>query len=167
MLLHGEATLYTSTAAFSEPKPRRSLLQLIKDFNDKNTKTMLYGMAVRKYMESLPTEEELMEQGVIKWVSEKGTPLVVDKKANYNLALNPIINLGRYMDLLRDDVAMHAKHGKPIKSVTVHSVAKGETLYRIASIYDVSVEDLQKWNNLSSVTLKEGQRVYIGDPVGF
>ena len=58
------------------------------------------------------------------------------------------------------------KESKPIKSVTVHSVAKGETLYRIASIYDVSVEDLQKWNKLSSVTLKEGQRVYIGDPVG-
>ncbi len=55
---------------------------------------------------------------------------------------------------------------KPLSSIAVHIVAKGETLYRIAAIYKVNVDDLKKWNNLSSVGIKEGQRIFIGDVSG-
>ncbi|HPM01354.1 MAG TPA: LysM peptidoglycan-binding domain-containing protein [Candidatus Cloacimonadota bacterium] len=50
-----------------------------------------------------------------------------------------------------------------IQSVSVHIVARGENLFRIAKNYNVSVDDLKKWNKLNTLTVKEGQRIYIGD----
>ncbi len=50
--------------------------------------------------------------------------------------------------------------------IAVHIVARGENLFRIAKNYNVKVEDVKKWNNLSSLTVKEGQSLYIGDPAG-
>lgn len=50
-----------------------------------------------------------------------------------------------------------------IQSVAVHIVSRGENLFRIAKNYNVSVDDLKKWNNLNSLTVKEGQRIYIGE----
>lgn len=48
--------------------------------------------------------------------------------------------------------------------IAVHIVSRGENLFRIAKNYNVKVEDIKKWNNLSTLTVKEGQSLYIGDP---
>ena len=45
----------------------------------------------------------------------------------------------------------------PLRAETVHTVKPGETLYRISKIYNVSVEDLKRLNDLSSNTLSVGQ----------
>lgn len=42
-----------------------------------------------------------------------------------------------------------------------HEVEKGETLYKIAKLYNVSVENLKKWNNLTDDALKEGTQVKV------
>ena len=42
-----------------------------------------------------------------------------------------------------------------------HTVAKGETMYRISKQYNVSVEQIQEWNQLPDVTVKEGQKLKI------
>jgi LysM repeat protein len=42
-----------------------------------------------------------------------------------------------------------------------HRVRRGETLWAIASQYDVSVSDLKRWNNLKSSKLIAGERLSI------
>ncbi|WP_461130520.1 LysM peptidoglycan-binding domain-containing protein [Spirosoma aerophilum] len=49
-------------------------------------------------------------------------------------------------------------------AVTYHTVAKGETMFRISQIYGVSIEQIQSWNNLSDVGVKVGQKLKIVKP---
>ncbi len=44
---------------------------------------------------------------------------------------------------------------------TIHKVAAKETLFFISKLYDVSVDDLKTWNNLSNNTLSLGQELII------
>ena len=46
----------------------------------------------------------------------------------------------------------------------VHVVQAGETLYRISRMYDVSVEDIRRWNGLSGNTISVGQRLIVSAP---
>jgi len=46
-------------------------------------------------------------------------------------------------------------------SKKIHKVTKGETLYYISKRYEVSVDDLKKWNGLKSNHLKTGQELLI------
>jgi membrane-bound lytic murein transglycosylase D len=48
----------------------------------------------------------------------------------------------------------------------VHTVRKGETLGGIASRYRVSVSKLKSWNNLSSNTIRAGQKLRVGGSRG-
>jgi LysM repeat protein len=42
-----------------------------------------------------------------------------------------------------------------------HTVAKGETLFKIAKTYNVSIEEIQKWNNLASANIPAGTTLRI------
>ncbi|MDX1638768.1 MAG: LysM peptidoglycan-binding domain-containing protein [Balneolaceae bacterium] len=44
---------------------------------------------------------------------------------------------------------------------TTHTVKAGETLFSISKQYDVSVDKLREWNNLSSDQLRVGQRLVV------
>ena len=45
-----------------------------------------------------------------------------------------------------------------------HTVAKGETLYRISKEYGVSVQDLKEWNHLADNTIHVGQNLIVSGP---
>ncbi len=45
-----------------------------------------------------------------------------------------------------------------------HTVAKGETLYRLSRQYGVSVEDLKIWNSLPDNTIHVGQQLIVSHP---
>jgi LysM repeat protein len=45
--------------------------------------------------------------------------------------------------------------------LSVHTVAKGETMQSIALKYSVSVEQIMKWNLLKTIVVKPGQELYI------
>ena len=45
--------------------------------------------------------------------------------------------------------------------VTYHTVAKGETMFRISQIYGVTVDQIQTWNNLTDTGVKLGQKLKI------
>jgi LysM repeat protein len=46
-----------------------------------------------------------------------------------------------------------------------HTVAAGETLYSIARTYNVSVDQIKQWNNLSSNDVKISQTLYVAQPM--
>lgn len=45
-----------------------------------------------------------------------------------------------------------------------HTVERGETLYGISRKYEVSVDDIKDWNNLSSNTIRRGQVLQVAAP---
>ncbi|MEL7246897.1 MAG: LysM peptidoglycan-binding domain-containing protein [Bacteroidota bacterium] len=49
-------------------------------------------------------------------------------------------------------------------AASTHTVAKGETLYGISRKYNVSVEQVKTWNNLSSNTIRRGQVLQVTTP---
>jgi peptidoglycan DL-endopeptidase LytE len=46
----------------------------------------------------------------------------------------------------------------------IHTVQSGESLWKIANKYNVSVNDLQKWNRLSGSTIYPGQKLSLLSP---
>lgn len=50
----------------------------------------------------------------------------------------------------------------PGKTPIYYTVKPGETLYSLSKRFEQSVEDLTKYNQLSSTTLKEGQKLIVG-----
>jgi LysM repeat protein len=45
-----------------------------------------------------------------------------------------------------------------------HTVAKGETLYRISKMYNQQIPDIKKWNNLTSDNVPLGGKLIVGVP---
>ncbi|MDB5227916.1 MAG: peptidoglycan-binding protein [Bacteroidota bacterium] len=49
---------------------------------------------------------------------------------------------------------------------TYHTVVKGQTLYSISKMYNVSLQDLQKWNHLPDFNVKLGSQLIVANPSG-
>lgn len=47
-------------------------------------------------------------------------------------------------------------------AAATHTVQKGDTLYNISKRYSTTVDQVKKWNNLSSTNIKIGQKLSIG-----
>ena len=45
--------------------------------------------------------------------------------------------------------------------VKIHEVQKGDTLYSISKLYNTTVDDIKKQNNLNSIELSIGQQLKI------
>ncbi|CCH54202.1 Peptidoglycan-binding lysin domain protein [Fibrisoma limi BUZ 3] len=53
---------------------------------------------------------------------------------------------------------------QPKQDVIYHTVEKGETMFRISKQYNVTIEQIQEWNSLTDVGVKEGQKIKIVKP---
>ena len=51
----------------------------------------------------------------------------------------------------------------PAEPPAFHTVAKGETLYRISKQYNVTIEQLMQWNRLTEPGVKEGQKLKLSE----
>ncbi len=49
----------------------------------------------------------------------------------------------------------------PKQEVVYHTVEKGQTMFRISKLYNVTIEQIQQWNGLTDVAVKEGQKIKI------
>jgi LysM repeat protein len=58
-------------------------------------------------------------------------------------------------------VAKEAKQKQEEKNV-YHTIQKGETLYRISKMYNQSIADIKKWNNLSTDNVPLGKSLIVG-----
>ncbi|MCC6144171.1 MAG: LysM peptidoglycan-binding domain-containing protein [Candidatus Hydrogenedentes bacterium] len=58
-----------------------------------------------------------------------------------------------------------APKSAPAPGAPAYTVEKGDTLYDIAKAHDVSVANLQKWNNFDKgASLRVGDKIYVSDP---
>lgn len=55
----------------------------------------------------------------------------------------------------------------PATEIQLHTVVKGETLYGISRRYDVGVDQLKEWNNLSANTILVGDELRVSAPALF
>lgn len=92
----------------------------------------------------------------------------------YNVDVNEIIkaNPGSDKGIQADAIIMVPTKKKTVSTSPVpngetkietkfHTVQAGETLYKIATMYGVSVSDIQKWNGLSGESISVGQRLAV------
>ncbi len=49
----------------------------------------------------------------------------------------------------------------PAPKVVYHTVEKGQTMFRVSKIYNITIEQIQEWNGLTGTAVNEGQRIKI------
>ncbi len=120
----------------------------------------------------------VQNQQCMKYVVEKGETLYgISKKYKADIAtlkkINPLLNQGLkigqliYIPLEKRKVVTKTAL-KPTKNSLhsqgnkLHLIEKGDTYYSIARKYQLSVNDLMKWNNKK--TLQVGKKVYVKEP---
>ena len=64
----------------------------------------------------------------------------------------------------RKDVDHHSGDIRPLANSGFHVVRSGEFLGKIATKYNVSLDNLKKWNHLRSSTVQVGQKLMISQP---
>ena len=76
---------------------------------------------------------------------------------------NFVMNEDKIYNAVKTDSALIAMTVQQIQKT--HTVKKGEHINSIAKKYKVSPDEIRKWNNLSSNTLRTGQKLTIWQPV--
>lgn len=69
----------------------------------------------------------------------------------------------------RPDQRQSRSQMHPTGKTIVHTVEAGQTLFRLSRMYDVSIEDIKKWNDLRNNVISIGQKLVIrpdGDTTG-
>jgi len=132
----------------------------------------------KKKLAAAKAEQENGSGGVVKYKVKKGDTLgqiaedfgvTAQKLRNWNHIRGSKIRVGQVLTIYtssRREVASSARKsiGKPKTAGStsqIHKVAKGETLWDIARFYDVSVDDLKRWNGLRKNNILPGQELKI------
>ena len=71
---------------------------------------------------------------------------------------------GGSSDTSLDSFSLESDNTIALGGESSHTVAKGETLYRLSRQYGVSVNDLKTWNSLPDNTIHVGQELVVSHP---
>ena len=168
----GKTTSRPAAPVVSRPEPR-PVLPSVTTTAPKPT-TTASSVAVRPTAPATPVNKSaathVVEAGQTYYSISKLYGLTVDELlAMNNLTASNILETGqtlvvkptagRPVQPSRTSSASPLPPAQPV--VTYHTVAKGETMFRISKQYDVTIEQIQQWNNLTDVGVKEGQRIKI------
>lgn len=86
----------------------------------------------------------------------------VDEITKWNGLSSTSLNIGQKLQ-----IAGQKKVEEPVEVVTekgnqIHIATQGEGLYGIARTYNITVDDIVKWNQLKSTSLQVGQKLIVG-----
>ena len=141
-------TLYSIARKFNT-----TVNELIK-INNLTSDLLTIGMKLK-----IPTKEEQNEY-VIYTIKEGDSLYSIANK--YNITVNDLIDYNALpsMVVTVGDV-IKIPNGVTLDSDNIYTVKPGDTLYRIANMYDVTVDELKNYNNLTSNILSVGQELII------
>lgn len=92
----------------------------------------------------------------------------VSQLKKWNNLKSDNLSIGQKLTVYSSGAPMaQAGNTKPVErstTQTIHTVKSGETLGKIAAKYKCSVTDLKRWNNLTSNTIKVGQKLKVYPP---
>ena len=103
------------------------------------------------YETSLDNSVYIVKKGDSLWSIAKKYGLSVDELKRINNLNDNLLNIGQILKVTDDYMINN----------DIYIVKKGDSLYSIAGKYDVSVDDLKKYNNLDSNIINIGQELYI------
>ena len=133
-------------------KPQQDTLQYITHvvkFGETLSKIAReYGITVTDILNANPALSDynnLSPDQVLR-IPNKGNKKLVKSTNTNNNSLQPKVEV---------------KDGTPSKNVRLHTVEKGQTLYAISKMYNVTLEDLRKWNNLTDNNVKLGSQLRV------
>ena len=111
--------------------------------------------------------------GVVHTVLEKETlyslsrmyNVTVDEIRQWNNLTSNALSIGQTITIKKTNTISSETTVPPVNTNRLekgtHQVATGETLYSISRQYNVSVDDLRKWNNLQGTELSVGQIISV------
>lgn len=94
--------------------------------------------------------------------SVNGDPLATVIAKRCTTPANTAANTGQPASYAANDFT--ARGGGSSSSERIHTVQKGETLYGIAQQYNVTVDDIRAWNNLSSNVIRAKSELIVSNP---
>ncbi len=107
----------------------------------------------------LPREESQNEYDIYTILEGDSLYSIANK---FNIAVNDLIDFnGLPTTVLTVGEVIKIPKGSVSNNENIYTVKPGDTLYRIANMYNVSVKDLMMANNLSSNILSIGQEIII------
>ncbi len=79
-----------------------------------------------------------------------------------NLRLGQVVTVSGPAGTSAASLSPAAPAAADAAGITRHTVAPGESLYRISKQYGVSVQQLMTWNGLPDFNVKLGQQLIVG-----
>jgi len=128
----------------------------LKQINNLSTNLLKVGQILK-----IPTKFVDVGDTELYQVKNGDTLYSIAKK--YNITVNELKQLN---DIINDDLSVGQLLTVPsgLSLVNSYIVSQGDTLYSIAKKFDISVNKLKEYNNLSSNLLNVGQKILI--PLG-
>ena len=108
-----------------------------------------------KYIAPLGSNYYTVQKGDSLWSIARKFDVSVQELKDANNLQGNLLNIGQNLFIPGKEEEV------PSGDDITYIVQKGDTLYSIASKYNVTVDELKKLNNLSSNTLSIGQKLYI------
>ena len=91
------------------------------------------------------------------------------------LPAQPVINIGQQLIVSAPETEHAAPEKKDLQKgkdspeddpetekYQYHTVSAGESMYRVARMYNVTIKDIMQWNNKENFDLKEGEELIVG-----
>ena len=109
--------------------------------------------AIASYIGLNPTQNQIVvKAGDTLWSIAKKNNITVDKLKEYNNLSSNMLSVGQILYLEPKETSVTDSN---------YTVKPGDTLYKIALLNDISVDELKKLNNLTSDKLSVGQMLII------
>lgn len=119
-------------------------------------------------LDSIGTETINGKVFIIHQVGEKETLYAISRRYGTTvdsiLQYNPTADAGLEIGQLIKVPYVPRKSSKTSPDDGIHTVAAKETMFSISQAYNVSVDDIKKWNNLTSNSLSIGQQIVVRKP---
>lgn len=107
-----------------------------------------------EYVPNVNSDLYVVKSGDSLWSISKKYGISVNDLKKLNGLNNNLLNVGQVLKI----------SGVPENFKDIYVVKSGDTLYGIASKYNISVDELKRYNNLSNNLLSVGQQLFV--PVG-
>ncbi len=128
-----------------EPKPDESSTSKQQGNKNEATAIELYAPLIHK-----------VEAGETLYAISKKHQLTVEQIKTWNNLETNEVSVGQELRLEPLEVKKQT-----ISNLRVHVVKQGQTLYSISKLYEVTSDEIKKWNNLESNNLEISQRLLI------